>query len=62
MSPALVATYAGSVARGMHARADDTLATCFDSRLVATGRQRYLIHCHKLEHEDAGTMSAFRVT
>jgi FtsP/CotA-like multicopper oxidase with cupredoxin domain len=29
---------------------------------VATGRQRYLIHCYKLEHEDAGTMSAFRVT
>jgi FtsP/CotA-like multicopper oxidase with cupredoxin domain len=38
----------------------DTLTTCFDARLVATGPQRYLIHCHKLQHEDAGTMSAFR--
>jgi FtsP/CotA-like multicopper oxidase with cupredoxin domain len=34
----------------------------FDPRLVTTGPQRYLIHCHKLEHEDAGMMSAFRVT
>jgi len=23
---------------------------------------RYLIHCHKLEHEDAGMMSNFEVT
>jgi FtsP/CotA-like multicopper oxidase with cupredoxin domain len=23
--------------------------------------QRYLIHCHKLEHEDAGMMAAFTV-
>lgn len=23
--------------------------------------QRYLIHCHKLEHEDAGMMATFEV-
>jgi blue copper oxidase len=43
-----------------------TVRIRFESKLVfpASGRtpQRYLIHCHKLEHEDAGMMANFEVT
>ncbi|MBV6504305.1 MAG: Multicopper oxidase mco [Fimbriimonadales bacterium] len=33
----------------------------FDRQAYYSGPQRYVIHCHKLEHEDAGMMSNFVV-
>ena len=43
----------------MHDREEIDILIRFDP--AVTEGQRYVIHCHKLEHEDAGMMANFKV-
>jgi len=39
----------------------ETVAIAIDFSQPFTGEQRYMFHCHNLEHEDQGMMLAFAV-